>query len=261
MDWADLQKLVDSKTVVSLVSAAVGALIGNFVAVYRGRVKILDYTVRHDPLGMAGEDVAFGSIRVTWQGHEVTNLFVSTLTIDNRSSSDYENLVVKVYTGETLLLTERSQIAGSPFCLTYSEEYQKLIRVSDGQQPSEAQFNIYRHQREYIVPVLNRGQQAVVRYLTTAPKPGEGPAVWADSLHPGVQLQFVPGAPEVHGVPLRLALPLGLLVCLLVVVGTSLLVARPWTVAVVCAVSGLFAQLLGAWAYRTVRFVKRLMLR
>lgn len=261
MALPDFQQLLNSKSLLSVASAIGGALLGNFAAVYRNRIKVLEYTVSHERVGLSTDDAIFGSVRITWQGQDATNLFTSILTIENTTLNDYTDLKVKIYTRNTLLLTERTEIAGTTYIPKFTTEFAAQIFVPHGSVPTDAQFQLYRHQREYLVPVLNRGQRVVFHYLTTAPNPSEGPLVWADLLHPSVQLQFRPISQQIHGVPVKLALPLGLFVCLLMLAFVSMYLTEPWAAAVIMMIAGLSAQSIGAWVYRAFRFIKQILLR
>lgn len=261
MALPDFQQLLDSKVLVSGVSILAGALLGNFIAVYRGRIKILEYTVTHDRIGLSADDAIFGNVRVTWQGHEVTNLYSSVVTVMNGTTVDYTNLKVKIYTGTTLLLTERTEIAGTTHILRWTPEFAAQLQVPADGVPTDQQFNTHRHSREYLIPVLNRGQRAVMHFLTTVPNQNEGPAIWAELLHPGAQLEFRLLTQQIHGVPVRLALPLGLLTSLIVLVGVSFLLTEVWAAAFIAMGVGLVAQSIGAWIYRGFRFLKRIVLR
>lgn len=261
MTLPDIQQLADSKSVISLVSLVGGGLLGNLIAVLRNRVKTLEYTVTHDRIGLSADDAVFGSIRVTWQHHEVTNLFSSTVTLDNQTTKDFANLNIKVYTGDTLLLAERTEIADSAYGLRWTDEFQKALHVEPGSQPTDAQFKTYHHSREYNIPVLNRGKRAVFRFLTTVPNATVAPSVWLDLLHTGVRVQFRPTLPRVHGVPVRVAASLGLIGCLVALVASSVFLTEPWAVGLVCLLVGLFAQSIGAFIYRALDLVKTLVVR
>ena len=261
MALPDFQQLLDSKFLVSGISILAGALLGNFVAVYRSRIKVLEYTVTHDRIGLSADDAIFGNVRVTWQGHDLTNLYISVVTVGNDTSVDYTNLKLKVYTGSTLLLTERTEISGTTHILRWTPEYTTLLQIPAGGTPTNQQFDAYRHSREYLVPVLNRGQRAIMRFLTTVPNQNEPPGIWVDLLHPGAQVEFRQLTQQIHGVPVRLALPLGLFASLAVLIAVSFLVTEVWAAAIVAMVVGLIAQSIGAWIYRGIRFVKRIVLR
>lgn len=261
MPLPDLSQLIESKAFVSALSLFGGGLIGNLIAVLRSRVKVMEYTVHHDRVGFSADDQVFGAIRVTWQNHEVTNLFSSRVTLENQTGKDFTNIKVKVYTGDTLLLGERTEIPGTTYILKWTDDFQQQLRVLPGDAPSEQQFNTYNHSREYVVPVLNRGQQAVMTYLTTVPAGGQGPAIWLDMLHEGVKVQYRQVVPQVHGVPKRLAISVGLVVCVSVLAVASVAFTEPWAAAAVCMIFGLFAQSIGAFVYRGLRLLKALVVR
>lgn len=261
MTLPDIQQLLDSKILLSGISILVGALLGNFISVYRGRIKVLEYTVTHDRIGLSADDAIFGNVRVTWQGHNLTNLYSSVVTVVNGTSVDYTNLKLKVYTGNTLLLTERTEISGTTHVLHWTPEYAATLQIPAGGAPTDQQFNTYRHSREYHVPVLNRGQRAVMHILTTIPNQNESPLIWVDLLHPGAQIQFRLLTQQIHGVPVKLALPLGLLASIAVLIAVSFLLSEVWAAALIAMIVGLGAQSIGAWVYRGVRFVKQIVLR
>lgn len=261
MTLPDLSQLIDSKALLAALSALGGGLIGNLVAVLRGRVKTLEYTVNHDRMAFSADDAIFGSIRVSWQNHDVTNLFSTRITLENQTGKDFTNLKIKVYTGDTLLLGERTEIPGTTYTLKWTDEYQKQVYVLPASSPTEQQFYIYNHSREYAIPVLNRGQLAVMTYLTTVPNGNTGPGVWLDMLHEGAKVKYRQVVPQVHGVPIRLATSVGVVACLAVLVIASLTITEPWAAAAICVVFGLFAQSIGAFLYRGFRFIKALVVR
>ena len=258
MDLSQLRALVDNKALLSLLSAAGGALVGNLVAVYSSRIRVIEYTVNHERLALSAEDTLFGTVGVTWQGVPVTNLYVSTVQIQNDTATDYTNLEFKVWTGTTLLLTERAEIPGTTYLPTFTETFAHAVHVEPGDTPTEAQFTMIRHNREYRIHVLNRGQRVLFRYLTTVPVGADGPSVWVDMLHPGVRIAFRPMVPEFQGVAVKLALPLGLLACLVLVGLVSVFVRQVWAAAVVCTFAELTVQVIGAWLYRGFKFLKHI---
>ena len=127
MTLPDLNQLIDSKLLLAAISAVAGGFIGNLIAVMRGRVKTIEYTVSHDRMAFSTDDKIFGSIRVTWQKHEVTNLFSTRVTSENQTGKDFTNIKVKVYTGDTLLLSERTEIPGTTYVPKWTDEYKQQI--------------------------------------------------------------------------------------------------------------------------------------
>ena len=255
MALPDIGQLFDSKLFVSALSLAAGGLIGNLLTILRNRLRTLEYTVVHDRVGFSADDNVFGAIRVTWQNAELTNLYSSVVTLENPTTKDFTDLRIKTYTGDTLLLSERTEVAGSTYVLKWTPEFQEQLKVEPGAAATPAQFDIYRHQREYVVSVLNRGQRAVMRYLTTVPTGNSGPSVWLDVLHSGVRARYRHLHPHVHGVPVKIAASFGLVLSLATFVLASFYLAEPWAAALICLLTGLFAQSVGAFAYRALRFL------
>jgi hypothetical protein len=257
----DIWSFIDGRLLLSALSAAAGALFWNFVALHRARVRTLEYSVSHDRVGVSADDAVFGSVAVTWQGNPVTNLFVSTVTVENNTSSDYTDLKLKVWTGSTFLLNERREIPGTTYLPEYTAEYGASIYVAPGVVATPAQQHTYWHSREYMVPVLNRKQRVVFTFLTTVPNSTEGPSAWVDILHSGVGVRFRPVEQRIHGVPVRIALPVGLVASIVIAVLTILVATKVWVAAVVCLFVGFVAQSVGAALYRLWRLVAKVLFR
>lgn len=261
MPLPDISQLLDSKTLISSVSAIVGAIVGGLVTVLRNRVKTLEYTARHDRLAFAVNDARFGAVQVTWNGHNVVNLFSSRVEVENQTTRDLSDLRFKVYTGnETLLLSERPEMPGTAHAVGYTPEYAASLAAAPEAQPTEQQIQTFLHSREYLVPVLNRGQRVVFTYLTSVPGENQGPSVWVDLLHQGVRIQYRQIVPHVHGAPARAALLVGLLASAVTLALASLYISEPWAAGLICLTVGLVAQSIGAMLYRAGVFMKSLVL-
>lgn len=261
MTLFELNQLIDNKAFLSLFSAVVGGLIGNLIALLRSSIKTIEYTVSHDRIAFSTNDAVFGLIRVTWQGHDVTNLFSTRVTLENQTGKDFTNLKVKVYTNDTMILGEQTEIPGTTYVLNWTEEYKHKIAVLPGSNPTSEQFRTYNHSREYLIPVLNRGQRAVLTYLTSVSGNTHAPGAWLDMLHEGVKVQYRQVVPQIHGVPVLLALYIGAVTCVAVLAVTSFTISEPWAAAAICMTTGLFAQSLGAVIYRCLRLVKTIISR
>lgn len=245
--------------VISALSALGGFVVSSLVNHLRSRVKELEYSVDHKNIGLSSEDKIFGSVRVSWQGNDLVNLYLSTFTLTNSTTHDLENFTFKIFTGsETLLLSERTEIPGTSYILYWSPAFAARLAVVPGQTPTAAQFDEHRHTREYLVPTLNKGQSLRVQVLTTVPGGQVGPSVWADCLHPGVRTRHVPIEPSTLGVPNRFAQPIGLATAVAVTVAASYSFTKVWLVATVACFVGLVAMLVGALIVRAIRMLKRI---
>src|SRR5258705_11001118 len=96
-----------------IASGAGGVLLTLLTQYILNKRGLFTYSVRHDRLGVSADDAVFGSVQVTWNGNQVGHLYSSTIELLNRSMKDYENVVVRAFTSDTILLTERTDIVGT----------------------------------------------------------------------------------------------------------------------------------------------------
>ncbi|HCO93726.1 MAG TPA: hypothetical protein DIU00_07225 [Phycisphaerales bacterium] len=259
--YDSLQHLSQNPLVVALVSLIVGSLLTILVSHLRNKSGVLGYTVVWNRIGISADDNVFGSVRVHWKEHQVRNLFVYTIEIENLATSDYENIDLHFYSGDdTVILSERTAVVDEPRIVHWSPEFQERLCVPDGHQPTEIQFHEYNHKREYRVPVLNRGQKLNFTFLCTKPNDDLDPGIFLSTISKGIRLKrlrtpYVILKP-VFGVPIPVALARGLVISLVVVIFCSLLIKKVWLASVISMVVGLTGQIFGAIVYRFERFVK-----
>lgn len=213
------------------------------------------YIVNHIRVGVSAEDKIFGMVAVSWNGNPISNLFLSTIELKNESMNDYENVVVCAYTSDTHLLSEQTQILGTPNILQWSEKYKAQIHVESGQIPTENQWSIYNGQREYIIPIMNRGQTVRITYLNSA-KGNENPTIWLSVLQKGVKLKFRGPQNQILGVPQPRAAFAGVLIGVAVVIALVLLVSNNLVIAIASLTYGLIAQLPGAYTIKLLRRIR-----
>jgi hypothetical protein len=233
-----------------------GAIITATATALQGRIRILTYKVNHEHVALSSDDANFGSVKATWQDHPVVNLYVSTLTLENTSAKDFQNLEFCIYApNETILLGQYTCLVGKPCAIKFTDAFQKRIEVPPNSQPTQLQWDLYNHRREYVIPVFNRGQKAEIRFLTTVPKGGP-PHLWLDITHPGLDAKLLPND-LVWGVPRKMSVSVGAGVCIFVYF-TSCILFNSWAAAAMCLFAGLFGQPLGAVSWKIFRFLFRL---
>lgn len=243
--------------VLSVVSGGLGilfTLLGQRLLHKRGR---FSYQVHHNHLAVSGDDDVFGSVRVTWNNNPVSNLFASTIELTNESLRDYENVVVRIYSNDTLLLNERTEIVGTTHFVPWESEYARRLAIPPGEEPTQEQYQTYSRSRDYVVPVFNRGQTVRFTYLNSALE-APPPTIWLDVLHKGIKTGFRMPQQEVLGVPQPLAASVGSLVGLMAVSVMVLSLDSRILVALSAFVLGLVAQLPGAGLVRVWRKVRSL---
>lgn len=237
----------------SVIAGAIGgvttAWLAHRVLNKRG---VFSYYVNHNRVGVTAEDAIFGNVTALWNGNQIPNLYISNVELTNESMNDYEGVVVQVYTSDTKLLTEQTQVLHSPNTLEWSDRYKQQLHVQPGSQPTAAQWNIFYGQREYVIPVLNRGQVTRLTYLNSANSINP-PNIWMSVTRKGVKVKFRIPQPLLLGVPRPRAAIVGIVVCTAIIVGLLFTSTPQWIVALIALVLGLFAQLPGAYAVRLWR--------
>jgi small basic protein len=254
----EIQILLDNKPLLSMLSAIFGVLVAAIVNYIRNDLRTLEYQVHHERVAVAANDTIFGDVRVTWQGTEVKNLFVSTAILENATTRDFSNLKIKVHTDNTLLLTQYVELVGTSYVPPLTDEYIKFLAVQTGENPTPEQYNTYYHKREFLISTLNRGQKFLARFLVT--DSNNDPSVWIDALHAGVKLRFRPNQKHFLGVPVRITLPVALGVCFIVLILSSLYLSTAWIAGILCMLVGLFAQIIAAVLYRTSKKIYNIFL-
>ncbi|EKO3383870.1 hypothetical protein OMA37_003945 [Vibrio fluvialis] len=243
----------------AIVLLLIGAAISLIFSKMSSKTGIFRYFVVHNKLGTSANDEIFGAVRLTWQGQDVRNLYLSTIEVENSTSCDYENIHLKVFTNrETVLLNQRTEIVDTPYIVPWDPDYEKQINVPSGEQASPEQLEVYSHNREYRLPVLNRGQKIRLSYLSSNPNDDNFPVVCISTLSKGVKLkeQMQPHLvlSPIFGVPIPIALTRALLLAVLVVLVCGLWLENVWLVALICMLFGLTGQIFGALAYKIERF-------
>jgi len=221
---------------VSIIAGAVGGVITAWLA-HRVLNKrgTFSYHVNHSRVGMTTDDAVFGKVEASWNGNNIQSLYISNAELVNESMNDYENVVVQVYTSDTHLLSESTRVADGPDILEWTEKRA-----------------IYFGQREYSIPVFNRGQIVRLTYLNSATTSAI-PTIWVAVAIKGVKLKFRVPQPLVLGVPRSRAAIVGVVVCLALVVFLLFTSTPHWLVALLALALGLTAQLPGAYAIRLWR--------
>ena len=243
---------LDNRLAVALIAATIGAILSLVVQRILNKRGIFTYFVQHYQIGESTDDAVFGTIQVTWNERPVSNLYLSTIELKNESLKDYEDVVVKVFTNDTYLWTEKTEIVGTTQYLRWTAEFAAELSVEQGKQPTETQWDLYRRERKYIVPVMNRGQVVHLKFLNEA-KTNNQPTLWLDIIHKGVKLQFRVPQPEFMGVSQPAAAFAGALLGLVFLSVVIYFVETSWIAAVMCLVYGLVAMVPGAGLIKASR--------
>ncbi|MCY3729272.1 MAG: hypothetical protein OXF97_09820 [Nitrospira sp.] len=213
---------------------------------------VFSYFVNHNNVGMSTDDSIFGTVSVTWNNNPVRHLFLSTIELKNESLNDYENVVIRTYTNDTTLLSESTQIVDTPNIIEWTEKYRKQVHVELGQKPTQNQLAIYFEQREYLIPVFNRGQMIRISYLNSA-KSESIPNIWLHATVKGVKIKFREPQNQILGISQPHAALVGVSIGFVGLIPLVLLISSPWAMTFLAMFYGFIAQIPGAYAIKVFR--------
>ncbi|KKA46004.1 hypothetical protein [Salinivibrio sp. KP-1] len=216
---------------------------------------VFSYFVNHNKVGMSAADEIFGNVSVTWNGNPVNHLYLSTIELKNESLNDYENVVIRTYTDDTTLLTESTQILDTPNIIEWTDHYKNQLHVTDGEGATEHQRKIHGGQREYLIPVFNRGEVVKISYLNAA-NSETMPHIWLAATLKGVKVKFRVPKPQIFGVPQPQASTVGIGLGLVGLVPLVLIVGNPWVVGLIAIVYGICVTIPGAYGVKIYRVLR-----
>ncbi len=99
MDWT----ILENNYFVAIFSGLFGIALTLSTQQLLDRRRLFTYFVNHGRIGVSTDDATFGSVRVTWNGNTVPNLFSSTIELINESFKDFENVVIRVFSNDISL--------------------------------------------------------------------------------------------------------------------------------------------------------------
>lgn len=244
--------LSDNKIAIAIASAIVGIITAIVTQKWLSKRALFTYSVSHHHMGLSAEDTIYGSVKITWNEFPVSHLYLSTVELINQSAQDFESVVARIFTNNTRLLTQKNQVFGTTRILDFTDEYKEKIAVSEGNQPTNFQVDLYTHQRDYIVPTMNRGQIIRFHFLNDAETETE-PEIWLEVMHKGVNCKFRNIYNQFLGVEHPTAALVGTLVGLFVVVLILIYVGSSPITALISYFIGLIVLLPGAYAVKGYR--------
>lgn len=238
--------ILDNRLFVAAVSIIGGAILTIVIQKITNKRGLFTYSVQHNIIGVSADDSIFGSVQVIWDNNPVTHLYLSTIELVNQSMTDYESVIVRVFTSSTLLLTEKTELVNTSHVLEWSDDYKAKVEVPAGQKPSEDQVSTFLRQRDYEIPTLNRGQVVRFQYLNSADTE-KGPSIWLDIIHKGVKLKFRVVQSRFLGVPQSTAALAGSVLGVIFLGFVIAYAKNIWSATIVAFLFGLFAQIPGAY--------------
>lgn len=218
---------------------------------------VFSYYVHHNKIGTSTQDAVFGNVSVTWNNEPIQHLFLSTLQLKNESFNDYENVVITTYTDTTILLSESTQVLNTPNTIEWTDKYRKRLHVESGQKLSDLQSAIYFGQREYLIPVFNRGETIKINYLNAA-KSENIPSIWISATQKGVRIKHRIPQNLILGVSQSHAALVGGFIGAVGVIPLVIFISNPWIIAIAAITYGFSALIPGAYTIKLFRKLREI---
>ena len=112
MGWLDFAK--EQGLFSGLVGVVLGALLSALFYSLGKRQARLTYRTSAFPLARRAESVTGDRLKVTWDGHQVSALYVVTAQVENHSHRDLEQLKVLVYGApENIIVYDAASLTNS----------------------------------------------------------------------------------------------------------------------------------------------------
>ena len=247
-------QVLSGQLVVALV-AAVAAVLGTLlVGALRTRSARFRYSTRVERVGFSADDPVFGAVRVQWRNNDVRNLYIAVVEIENESNKDFADVGLTIYTSnDTLLLSEQTRMIGSPNIVLWSPDFRTRLEEPAGGVLTQAQWEIYYHRREYLVPVFNRGQVLEFHYVCTKPGDDLPPYVFVEAPVKGVKLLYRQTTRSVLGIPFELSLVRGTVSALVVSVLATWFFRSSWIATAVVFMAAYTVPIQGALISKATR--------
>ncbi len=251
----DLTPLLDNKYAFGIAAGFGGVFLTLITQQILSRRGLFTYFVNHIRVGVSEDDAIFGSVRLTWNNNAIKNLFLSTTEMVNESTKDFESVIVRAFTNDAVLLTERTEIVGTTHILEWTNDFKKKLEVKPGQLATDDQIKLHSHQREYVIPVMNRGQIVRFHFLNSATTEKQ-PSIWLDVLHKGVKLKFRTPQTQFFGVPQPQAALVGAILGFVFVGTIIMFINSVWIAALISLFYGFIVLIPGAGAIRAWRWLR-----
>jgi hypothetical protein len=213
----DIMRIIESKIFIAIISAIIGSFLTYYTQLFWNKRGIFSYYVFHNRIAQSAEDVIYGTVNVTWNGNPISNLYLSSVEVVNESLKDFESVIVRIYANNTILLTQKAYILGTTRLIDFTDDYKNKIAVKESSRPTKEQIQLFGNQRDFIVPIMNRGQIIRFEFLNSALN-NQPPLISVDILHKGVKCKFKKPQNVIFGIPQNEATITGAIVGLLIVI-------------------------------------------
>lgn len=228
---------------------------------YRHRSTMLRWRALHQPLAITTRDAHHGTVQVTYNGSPVTNVYVTSLELQNDSSVDHQNVQLAFIASEGAgFLSGVGVIKGCADKLMPKATSNLSTQMQATTATPASSKPVVQNRLEFSIPVLNRYTTITFIFLTHADL-GRIVNVQLSCLHQGIRTkelrypQFLPGI--IWGESIRKAVAVGFIIQLIVVIVLCYIYPTHSWAFVLVLILGMLTMLYGAVAVKFLKYLNR----
>ncbi len=238
----------------------IAALVGGLITIVTAKVlgKRSRFLVeRHDNDFKQGQTLPIGAnLRVLHGPNEITNFRISRFSIKNESTTDFENVKIRVWSSlDRFIIHDSIRKIGFIDTFLYHPEFTDSLQPDENNEYSDLQIAEYNSKREYLIPTFNRFETVqIVVVSTTAGKKTE-PDVWVEIPHKGIKVDNRYYRTLLFGAPNDELLPFILFFSTISIVLPAVFFQNPWIIAIIAGLGSGSSSLFSAGLYRIKKWL------
>jgi len=175
-----------------------GGIIVKYFEKFKKRIRFVNYSINISKIGLDQRHMALGELEIRFNGEAISPLYVCELTLSNTSGIDLENVVFTVdVPNDVFILSSIPNVLGGMIYIPFTSEYIQRITSPDPQSPTQEAKHFFFHEKEYQIPLLNRGKTFILTLLCQAQN--TSPMISQTLKYKGVELRPAPLEPRVFG--------------------------------------------------------------
>ena len=176
-----------------------GGLIGKYFDKFKKRIKYAEYSINVRKIGLDQHHLSLGNLEIRFNGDEISSPYICEIIINNTTGIDLENSIITVdaFNNDVFILNSIPNIVGGMIYIPFSSDYQKRISYPDPNNPTNEARHFFFHEKEYQIPLLNRGKIFTLTLFCQSPY--ATPVLNLTLKHRGVELRPSPAIPTVLG--------------------------------------------------------------
>ncbi len=241
-----------TKILIGIITLIVGVIIKHFWDKYINRITKLKYSIWHNYIGSSIEDVKFGSVKLLYNENELKNLYSSNVIIKNDTGKDLSDLELNISCdNQSLILVSHGKNTNSLKEFEFTETYANIIEQNN---PDNSAF-VYTN-RDYKIPVINRGDTIEITLLTTNFQ-NQCPHLFASTEHKGVKLKYYLEPVKLLGVSQNSSTIIGLIVSIILCFAIFNFTNSIELIIVLTLLNGWIASLYGVFILKGKNWIKR----